>query len=137
MATAKPRLSHIGIPVTDLAKSVAFYKKWAGMAVQDGPKDPGGVKGARLTQAGGNFAISLLEMPVANAMPMPGVMHLGLDCTSRAQVDKIASDAKKAGILLSGPIDSGPDLGYQTYISDPDGNNLEFSFGQKLGIVED
>ena len=137
MATAKPRLSHIGIPVTDLAKSIAFYKKWAGMTVQDGPEDPGGVKGARLTQTGGTFAISLLEMPVANAMPMPGVMHLGLDCTSKAQVDKIASDAKKAGILLSGPIDSGPDLGYQTYVSDPDGNNLEFSFGQKLGISED
>jgi predicted lactoylglutathione lyase len=68
---------------------------------------------------------------------MPGVMHLGLDCTSKAQVDKIASDAKKAGILLSGPVDSGPDLGYQTYISDPDGNNLEFSFGQKLGLTED
>ena len=136
MATAKPRLTHIGLPVTDLAKSITFYKKWAGMTVEDGPKDPGGVKGARLTQTGGTFAISLLEMPVANAMPMPGVMHLGLDCTTKAQVDKIASDAKKAGILLSGPIDSGPDLGYQTYISDPDGNNLEFSFGQKLGLTE-
>jgi lactoylglutathione lyase len=136
MATPKPRLSHIGIPVTDLSKSVAFYKKWAGMTVQDGPADPGGIKGARMAQAGGTFAISLLEMPVQNALPMPGVMHLGLDCTSRAQVDKIAADAKKAGILLSAPVDSGPDLGYQTYISDPDGNNLEFSFGQKLGIVE-
>jgi lactoylglutathione lyase len=136
LATAKPRLTHIGLPVTDLAKSVAFYKKWAGMTVEDGPKDPGGVKGARLSQTGGTFAISLLEMPVANAMPMPGVMHLGLDCTTKAQVDKIAADAKKAGILLSGPIDSGPDLGYQTYISDPDGNNLEFSFGQKLGLTE-
>ncbi|HJV09662.1 MAG TPA: VOC family protein [Acidimicrobiales bacterium] len=137
MAAAKPRLSHIGLPVTDLAKSIAFYEKWAGMKVQKRPNDPGGVKGARLSYPDGDFAISLLEMPVSNALPMPGVMHLGLDCTSKAQVDKIASDAKKAGILLSGPIDSGADLGYQTYISDPDGNNLEFSFGQKLGISED
>ena len=136
MATPKPRLSHIGIPVTDLSKSIAFYKKWAGMTAQDGPADPGGVKGARMTQTAGDFAISLLEMPVSNALPMPGVMHLGLDCTSRAQVDKIASDAKKAGILLSGPVDSGPGLGYQTYISDPDGNNLEFSFGQQLGATD-
>ena len=65
------------------------------------------------------------------------VMHLGLDCTSRAQVDKIATAAKKAGILISGPVDSGPDLGYQTYISDPDGNSLEFSFGQSVGLAED
>jgi len=136
MATAKPRLNHIGLPVTDLAKSIAFYEKWAGMKVQDRPKDPVGIKGARLAHAKGEFAVSLLEMPMAMALPMPGVMHLGLECTSKAQVDKIANDARKAGILVSGPVDSGPELGYQTYISDPDGNNLEFSFGQKLGLTE-
>ncbi len=131
------RLTHLGLPVTDLAKSIAFYEKWAGMKVQERPTDPVGIKGARLAQKGGNFVISLLEMPVQMALPMPGVMHLGLECTSKAQVDKLSADAKKAGILISGPVDSGPDLGYQTYISDPDGNNLEFSFGQKVGLVED
>ena len=69
-------------------------------------------------------------------MPMPGVMHLGFDCASKADVDKIASDAKAAGILTFGPEDSGGELGYQAYISDPDGNNLEFSFGQKVGLAE-
>ncbi len=131
------RLTHIGLPVTDLDKSIAFYKKWAGMEVTERPKDPVGIKGARMAQkGGGNFVISLLEMPMAMALPMPGVMHLGLECNSKAQVDKIANDAKKAGILISGPVDSGPDLGYQTYISDPDGYNLEFSFGQRVGITE-
>jgi lactoylglutathione lyase len=129
------RLSHLGLPVTDLAKSIAFYEKWAGMTVER-PQDQVGIRGARLIQKGGAFVISLLEMPMQMALPMPGVMHLGLDCTSKAQVDKIATDAKKAGILVSGPVDSGPDLGYQTYISDPDGNNLEFSFGQKVGVLE-
>jgi len=131
------RLSHIGLPVTDLAKSIAFYTKWAGMKVQEKPKDGGGIEGARMAQKGSTFVISLLEMPVQMALPMPGVMHLGLECASRAAVDKVAADAKKAGILISGPIDSGPDLGYQVYISDPDGNGLEFSFGQKVGLVED
>jgi catechol 2,3-dioxygenase-like lactoylglutathione lyase family enzyme len=131
------RLTHLGLPVTDLDKSIAFYEKWAGMKVQERPKDAsGGIQGARLAQKGGTFVISLLEMPVQMALPMPGVMHLGLECDSKAQVDKIATDAKKAGILVSGPVDSGPDLGYQTYISDPDGNNLEFSFGQKVGVTD-
>ena len=129
------RLTHIGLPVTDLAKSIAFYTKWAGMKVQERPKDGGGIQGARMAQKGSTFVISLLEMPVQMALPMPGVMHLGLECTTKAQVDKVAADAKKAGILISGPIDSGPDLGYQVYISDPDGNNLEFSFGQKVGFA--
>ena len=131
------RLTHIGLPVTDLDKSIAFYKKWASMDVTERPKDPVGIKVARMAQkGGGNFVISLLEMPMAMALPMPGVMHLGLECASKGAVDKIANDAKKAGILISGPVDSGPDLGYQTYISDPDGNNLEFSFGQRIGLTE-
>jgi lactoylglutathione lyase len=130
------RLTHLGLPVTDLTKSIAFYEKWAGMKVQERPKDAVGTQGARLAQKGGSFVISLLEMPVQMALPMPGIMHLGLECTTKAQVDKIANDAKKAGILISGPVDSGPDLGYQTYISDPDGNNIEFSFGQKVGLTE-
>jgi lactoylglutathione lyase len=129
------RLSHLGLPVTDLAKSIAFYEKWCGMKVER-PDDQVGIRGARLAQKGGSFVLSLLELPVQQALPMPGVMHLGLECNAKAQVDKIASDAKKAGILISGPIDSGPDLGYQTYISDPDGNSIEFSFGQKVGLTE-
>jgi len=135
LATATAHLSHIGIPVTDLAKSIAFYEKWAGMKVQERPNDS--IKGARLAQKAGDFTLSLLELPVQQALPMPGVMHLGLDCASKAQVDKIAADAKKAGILITGPVDSGTDLGYQTYISDPDGNSIEFSFGQKAGAVEE
>ncbi len=135
-AAKNVRLTHLGLPVTDLDKSIAFYEKWASMKVQERPKDAVGIQGARLAQKGSNFVISLLEMPVQSALPMPGVMHLGFECSSKAEVDKVAADAKKAGILLSGPVDGGPDLGYQTYISDPDGNNLEFSFGQKIGLTE-
>jgi len=126
------RLTHIGLPVTDLTKSIAFYEKWAGMKVQEKPTT-GGIQAARLAQKGSPFVISLLEMP--GALPMPGVMHLGIECATKGAVDKIAADAKKAGILLAAPVDSGPDLGYQAYVSDPDGNNVEFSFGQKVGVA--
>jgi catechol 2,3-dioxygenase-like lactoylglutathione lyase family enzyme len=128
------RLTHLGLPVSDLSKSVAFYEKWAGMKVEGRLDDPMGVRGARLAQKSTGFVLSLLVGPMA--MPMPGVMHLGFDCASKADVDKIASDAKAAGILTFGPEDSGGELGYQAYISDPDGNNLEFSFGQKVGLAE-
>lgn len=132
----RARLSHIGIPVSDLDKSVAFYKKWAAMKVQKPDSgDSSGVKGARMAQDGGGFVISLLAT-VTLPLPMPGIMHIGFDAASKAQVDKIATDAKKAGILISGPTDAGPDLGYQCYISDPDGNNIEFAFGQKVGLTE-
>jgi catechol 2,3-dioxygenase-like lactoylglutathione lyase family enzyme len=124
----RARLSHIGIPVSDLDKSVAFYKKWAAMKVQPAAGDSTGVKGARMAQDSGGFVMPL---------PMPGIMHIGFDCATKAQVDKIAGDAKKAGILISGPTDAGADLGYQCYIADPDGNNIEFAFGQKVGLTEE
>lgn len=137
MADRAPRLTHLGIPVTNLEKSIAFYEKWAGMKVQGRPDDTMGVKGVRLAQKSGGFVLSLLAVPITMPTPMPGIMHLGLDCSSKAQVDKIAKDAAKAGILISGPVDAGPDLGYQAYIADPDGNAVEFAFGQKVGLAED
>ena len=129
------RLTHLGLPVTDLDKSVAFYEKWAGMKLRE-RVDDNGIRAARLSQKSGTFTLSLLEMPMMR-MPMPSMMHLGLNCDSKQQVDKIAADANKAGILVAAPIDSGPQLGYQTYISDPDGNNVEFAFGQKVGLLEE
>jgi hypothetical protein len=36
-----------------------------------------------------------------------------------------------------GPIDSGPPVGYWGYIVDPDGHNLELSFGQEVGLTVD
>lgn len=130
-------MTHLGLPVSDLDESVKFYEKWASMKVQDRLDDPLGIKGARLAQKSGGFVLSLVAMPMSLPMPMPGFMHIGFNCTSKAQVDKIAADAKKAGILVSGPVDSGSELGYQAYIADPDGNSLEFAFGQKVGLVEE
>jgi catechol 2,3-dioxygenase-like lactoylglutathione lyase family enzyme len=135
VATARAaRLTHLGLPVTDLDKSVAFYEKWAGMKVQSHLDDPMGIKGARLAQKSGGFVLSLLVGPMP--VTMPGGMHLGLECGTKAEVDKLAADAKKAGILTYGPVDSGNELGYQAYIADPDGNSIEFAFGQKVGITE-
>jgi catechol 2,3-dioxygenase-like lactoylglutathione lyase family enzyme len=104
------------------------------MKLQSALNDPMGVKSARLAQKSGGFVLSLLVGPTP--LPMPGGMHLGLECASKADVDKLAAEAKKAGILTYGPVDSGSELGYQAYIADPDGNSIEFAFGQKVGLVE-
>ncbi len=36
---------------------------------------------------------------------------------------------------MFGPIDSGPPVGYWGYIVDPDGHNLELSYGQEVGLT--
>ena len=36
---------------------------------------------------------------------------------------------------MLGPVDSGPPVGYWAYIVDPDGHNLEISYGQEVGLT--
>ena len=36
---------------------------------------------------------------------------------------------------IHGPEDSGPPVGYWAYVVDPDGHNLEVSFGQDVGLT--
>lgn len=133
MARHKANFTHIGVPVSELARSQAFYERWAGMKAADKFDSPGGVKAVKLVGTGSSFVLSLFEAP--SLAPLTGLSHLGFDCDSKKTVDAIAADAKKSGVPAVGPVDSGGELGYQLFITDPDGNNLEFSFGQKVGIV--
>src|SRR5438067_498584 len=58
--------------------------------------------------------------------------HLGVACPSRAEVDRLASQAAGEGILRKGPRDLGPPVGYYALIADPDGHTLELTFGQEV-----
>ena len=43
--------------------------------------------------------------------------------------------SRAEGRLRSGPTDTGYPVGYWAYIADPDGNNLEVSYGQDVGLT--
>jgi len=59
--------------------------------------------------------------------------HLGFAMTSKQAVDDIALRAKQDGILVW-PCKQEPfPVGYYCGIKDPDGNFVEFSYGQPLG----
>jgi catechol 2,3-dioxygenase-like lactoylglutathione lyase family enzyme len=115
-----------------LDASVAFYERWAGMklVVQD---QSTGITAARLTSPRQAFVLSLFVSPTAASLT--GLAHLGMELETKADIDKLAADAKAAGVLIFGPADSGSDLGYQAFLVDPDGNNVEFSAGQRVGVV--
>jgi catechol 2,3-dioxygenase-like lactoylglutathione lyase family enzyme len=57
---------------------------------------------------------------------------LGVACECREEVDRLCNQAHSEGILLKGPIDSAPPVGYWAYIRDPDGHTLEISYGQDI-----
>lgn len=59
--------------------------------------------------------------------------HFGFALASKQQVDEIAKKAEKEGRLLW-PVKEEPyPVGYYCGVLDPDGNRVEFSYGQPLG----
>jgi lactoylglutathione lyase len=61
------------------------------------------------------------------------ISHLGISLDSRDEVDQIAAMAKEDGCLLLGPMYRNEVVGYICIVTDPDGNNIEFSVEQVLG----
>jgi lactoylglutathione lyase len=65
--------------------------------------------------------------------PLGPISHLGFDLASREEVDAVADEAKKDGLLKFGPTFLNRYAGYLCIISDPDGHMVESSHGQALG----
>ena len=58
--------------------------------------------------------------------------HLGFDVDTPAAVDATAEAGRSSGCLHWEPADHPPPVGYLCALTDPDGNVVEFSFGQGL-----
>ena len=114
------RLTHVVLKVSDLDRSIAFYRdgRPAGHTVWLAPSPAAAVP---------EFVIVLYQ----HALDAP-LDHLGFQCDSREEIDRIASDARALGILAEPPFDGGGDIGYVTQIVDPDGHRVEFTHGQPL-----
>jgi catechol 2,3-dioxygenase-like lactoylglutathione lyase family enzyme len=138
-------LTHVALPVTDLDASLDFYRRFADMEVVHRRRDE---------ETGGHvvwvsdrtrpFVIVLIESrPAAVASSgsaatdggLTGFSHLGVGCETRQEVDRRCELARGEGRTVLGPLDSGPPVGYWAFITDPDGNNLELSHGQEVGLT--
>jgi lactoylglutathione lyase len=129
-------LTHVALPVTDLAASAEFYAKYARMKIVH--------RRARATELDRSIAwLSDLTRPFALvlaeteevATPLGPFAHLGVACATRGELDRLAQLARAEGCLREGPWESGGPAGYLCMLSDPDGHTLELSYGQEIALA--
>ena len=127
--------THVALPVSDLAASIAFYERYAAMKVVHDRVDPG--NGGRVAWLGDGtrpFVLVLIETASVEH-PLVPIAHLGVGCASRDEVDRLAAEAQAEGRPVWGPTDSPAPVGYWVLISDPDHHTLELSHGQEVGLT--
>jgi lactoylglutathione lyase len=142
-------LTHIALPVRDLDATLAFFAKYTTLVnIHERVDRESGLRSVWLanqrdvTDEGARFVIVLIcgKLPTKVTGDIKeeygflrSISHLGISLDSRDQVDQIAAMAKEDGCLLLGPMYRNEVVGYICIVTDPDGNNVEFSVEQVLG----
>lgn len=142
-------LTHIALPVRDLDATIAFFAKYTALVNIHQRHDP--ETGLRtvwlanerdITADGARFVIVLICGSLPTKITgdikeqygfLTSISHLGISVDTRAEVDRIAATARADGCLLLGPMYRNEVVGYICVVTDPDGNNVEFSVEQVLG----
>jgi catechol 2,3-dioxygenase-like lactoylglutathione lyase family enzyme len=128
-------LTHVALLVTKPDKSIAFYEKYAAMQVVHRRIDAETSRTVVwLSDRTRPFVIVLIETDNVD-VPLQPFAHLGVGCSSREEVDRLSREAVSDRCLHSGPMDSGYPVGYWAFLSDPDGNTLEISYGQEIALT--
>jgi catechol 2,3-dioxygenase-like lactoylglutathione lyase family enzyme len=128
-------LTHVALLVRDPAASLDFYSRYARMQVVHRRRDAQtGREVLWLSDRTRPFVIVLIQAERVEGR-LDGFAHLGVGCASRAEVDRLCALARGEGRLGLGPLDSGPPVGYWAFLRDPDGHNLEISYGQEVGFT--
>ena len=129
-------IDHIDLVVTDLERSLAFYR---GLLRTLGYVHESEIEGERgegvvyLSRQGGGGSLSL-RAAQSNAHEVPydryavGIHHICFATSSRRAVEEVAEWAREAGAEIeSGPEEYAYTPGYYAvFIHDPDGIKLEF-----------
>lgn len=129
-----PAFTHIALHVRDLDACIQFYEAYSGMRIVH-DRISSGNRVVWLAERGreDEFILVLIPGGPGRDQSSEDFSHLGFALESRTAVDVIAKRAKAEGTLVWEPRDEPSPVGYYCGIKDPDGNFVEFSYGQPLG----
>ena len=119
------RIAQIKLPVTDLARSVSWYRKLFDLRLWVEIVEDGVLRGAGLIDPQGRFNISLRDRAVCASQPdLHGFDVVAFVPTSGSVLDDLTARCERLGIAHNGiePTPAGPHLD----IPDPDGTVLRF-----------
>ncbi|WP_159237382.1 VOC family protein [Raoultella terrigena] len=128
--------THVAFMVRDLQKSIDFYTRYTAMQVihRRSPDLPSARHVAWLSDRTRPFALVLVQTDSHTDTPLGPFGHLGVACATRQEIDEKTAIARREGVLLSEPEQLGEPVGYYVFFADPDGNTLELSYGQRVGL---
>ena len=127
-------LTHLALHVLDLEACIEFYQSYAGMQlIHD--RISGGKRIVWLAEKseGVSFILVLIPGGPGREQSSKDFSHLGFALETHDAIDTIADRARTVGILEWEPREEPYPVGYYCGIKDPDGNFVEFSYGQPLG----
>jgi catechol 2,3-dioxygenase-like lactoylglutathione lyase family enzyme len=131
-----PTLTHVALHVRELQPCIAFYADYCDMQVVHQRGDAAATQRVVwLAEPGreAEFIFVLIAGGRSVELPDDDFSHLGFAVDSRDKVDTIASRAERDGCLLWPAREEPYPVGYYCGVRDPDGNQVEFSYGQPLG----
>jgi len=131
--------THFAIWAGDLDASIAFYRKYAGMSVLSERSERSGTRVAWMADDHQRLILALLaprrlplakRLGIALARRIGPPSHIGVECSSREEIQRLCELGRAEGILRKAAAERGGSTGFVGIIADPDGNDLELSFGQ-------
>jgi len=131
----EPTLTHLALHVADLDSCIAFYERYCNMRIVHDRTSSDGDRIVWLAEAGRETELIFVLLPggPGRAQAAGDYSHFGFALPSREAVDAIAMKAREDGRLIWEPRQEAYPVGYYCGVRDPDGNAVEFSYGQPLG----
>lgn len=132
----RPVMTHLALQVRDLEACIAFYRDYCGMEVVHERAAPDtGERVVWLAEPGREKEFIFVILPGGRGRDQAAAdfNHFGFALASRTEVDAVAEKARRDGILVWEPRERPYPVGYYCGVKDPDGNFVEFSYGQPLG----